>query len=114
MQIAMLRKYDVQLFPVADARAQARVGPGLATPLLRYATGWSGMVSYSSILLIAIPDGQNLRQKLQALAVIKMQISIHQKKALSELHRTITALVVANSVDAEVACVFNFSHTNFN
>ena len=33
LQIVMLRKYDVQLFPVADARAQAWVGPGLATPL---------------------------------------------------------------------------------
>ena len=39
---------------------------------------------------IAIPEGQNFRQKLQALAVIKIQISIHQKKALSELCRTIT------------------------
>ena len=34
LQIAMLRKYDVQLFLVADAWAQAWVGPGLATPLL--------------------------------------------------------------------------------
>ena len=39
--------------------------------------------------------------------------SIHQKKALSELCRTIL-LVVANSADAEVTCVFNFSHTNLN
>ena len=34
--------------------------------------------------LLAIPEGQNFRQKLQALAFIKIQISIHQKKALSE------------------------------
>ena len=35
---------------------------------------------------VAIPDGQNLRQKLQALVAIKLQISIHQKKALSNDH----------------------------
>ena len=39
-------------------------------------------------MLIVILDGQNFRQKLQALAVIK--ISTHQEKALSELCRTIT------------------------
>ena len=33
MQIAILRECDVQLFPDADARAQARVGLGLAAPL---------------------------------------------------------------------------------
>ena len=41
-------------------------------------------------LLVAIPDDQNFHQKQQALAVIKLQISIHQKKALCELCRTIT------------------------
>ena len=39
---------------------------------------------------LAIPDGRNLHQKLQALAIIKIQISIHQKKALGKLCRTIT------------------------
>ena len=29
----MLRKYDVQLYTDVDARAKARVDPGLATPL---------------------------------------------------------------------------------
>ena len=33
LQIAVVRKYDVICFPDADAPAQARVGPGLATPL---------------------------------------------------------------------------------
>ena len=41
-------------------------------------------------LKLAIPDGQNFHQKVQALASIKIQISIHQKKALSKLCRTIT------------------------
>ena len=43
----------------------------------------------------------------------QIQVSIHQKKGLSKLCRTIT-VGRANSVDAEVTCVFNFSHTNFN
>jgi len=41
-------------------------------------------------LEVAIPDGRNLHQKLQALAIIKIQIPIHQKKALGKLCRTIT------------------------
>ena len=48
--------------------------------------------------------------KTQPLAVIKIQISIHQKKVLSELCVEWSLLVVANSIDAEVAHVFNFSH----
>ena len=40
----------------------------------------------SACYTVAIPDDQ----KLQALAVTKIKISIHQKKALSELCRTIT------------------------
>ena len=44
----------------------------------------------SGYIYTAIPDAQNFRQKLQALAVIKIQISIHEKKALSELCQTIT------------------------
>ena len=44
----------------------------------------------SPLFQVVIPDGQNFHQKLQALAIIKIQISIHQKKALSELYRTIT------------------------
>ena len=47
---------------------------------------------------------------MQALVVIKVQISIHQKKALSELCQTI---IVANFVDAGVTCAFNFSLTDF-
>ena len=46
------------------------------------------LVSCTRLHLLAIPDGQNFHQKLQALAIIK--ISIHQKKALSKLYRTIT------------------------
>ena len=44
----------------------------------------------SGYIYTAIPDAQNFRPKLQALAVIKIQISLHQKKALSELCQTIT------------------------
>ena len=40
MQIAILRKYDVKCFPDADARAQARVGPGVATPLWESGARW--------------------------------------------------------------------------
>ena len=40
-----IRKYDVRCFPDADALAQARVGPGLATPL------WEFKV---------VPDGNNV------------------------------------------------------
>ena len=47
-------------------------------------------VKFLRLFNLAIPDGQNFRQKLQALAVIKIQISIHQKKALSQLCQTIT------------------------
>ena len=54
--------------------------------------------------LVTFPlDSQNFRQKLQALVVIKAQMSIHQKKVLGELCQP---LVVANSVDAKVTCVF--------
>ena len=35
-----------------------------------------------------------------------------RKLSVSSVERS--PLVVANSVDAEVTCVFNFSHTNFN
>ena len=41
-------------------------------------------------LAVVIPDGQIFGQKLQALVIVKIQISIHQKKALSELCRPIT------------------------
>ena len=41
-------------------------------------------------LIVAIPDGQNFHQKLQALVIIKIQISIHQKEAHSELCQPIT------------------------
>ena len=62
---------------------------------------------------VAIPDSQNFHQKLQTLPVIKIKISLHQKRlSVSSVKRL--PLVVANSVDAEVTCVFNFSHTNFN
>ena len=44
----------------------------------------------SGYIYTVILDAQNFRQKLQALAVIKIQISIHEKKALSELCQTIT------------------------
>ena len=40
--------------------------------------------------VLAIPEGQNFRQNLQALAVLKIQISIYQNKALIELRRTLT------------------------
>ena len=46
---------------------------------------------------------------VQALVVVKFQISIHQKEALSELSVERPPLVV---VDAKVTRVFNFSHTN--
>ena len=42
---------------------------------------------FVAFLELAILEGQNMRQKLQALAII---ISTHQKKSLSELFRTIT------------------------
>ena len=62
---------------------------------------------------VAIPDSQNFHQKPQALAVIEIKISLHQKRfSVSSVERS--PLVVAITVDAEVTCVFNFSHTNFN
>ena len=54
-------------------------------------------------------DGQNFCQKLQALAVIKIT---KRKFSVSFVERS--PLVVANSVDAKVTRVFNFSSTNFN
>ena len=47
----------------------------------------SGLISDTRkvALSAAIPDGQNFRQKLQPLAIIKIQISVHQKKTLSKL-----------------------------
>ena len=60
-------------------------------------------------LIVAIPDGQNFHQKLQALVVIKIQISTHQKKADSELCQPITV----GQCELQVTRVFNFSHTNF-
>ena len=44
----------------------------------------------SQISIAAILEAQNFCQKLQALSIIKIQISIHQKKALSELIWSIT------------------------
>ena len=42
------------------------------------------------LYVLAIPDGQIFGQKLQALVTVKIQISMHQKKALSELCQPIT------------------------
>ena len=41
---------------------------------------------------LAIPGGQNFCQKLQALAIIEIQISIHQNKALIELYEDVCVL----------------------
>ena len=57
---------------------------------------------------LAIPNGQIFGQKLQALVVVKIQISINQKKALSELCWTITV----GSCElrwCEVTCAYNIS-----
>ena len=55
----------------------------------------------------------NFHQKVQALAIIKSKyLYTRRKVSVSSVERS--QLVVANSVDAEVTCVFNFSHTNFN
>ena len=63
--------------------------------------------------VVAISDAQNFRQKLQALALSKSRyLYTRRKLSVSSVERS--PLVVANSVDAEVTCVFNFSHTNFN
>ena len=56
--------------------------------------------------LVTFPlDSQNYRQKLQALVVIKTPNIYTPKKVLGELCQP---LVVANSVDAKVTCVFFF------
>ena len=45
---------------------------------------------------------------MQALAITKIQTSIHQKKALSKLYRNITNLVITKSVVAEVTNDFPY------
>ena len=73
----------------------------------------STIICTHSMLVLAIPDGQNFYQKVQALAIIKSKyLYTRRKVSVSSAERS--PLVVANFVDAEVTCVFNFSHTNFN
>ena len=58
--------------------------------------------------MLAIPDGQNFHQKVQTLAIIKSKyLYTRRKVSVSSVERS--PLVVANSVDAEVTCVFSFS-----
>ena len=57
--------------------------------------------------IVAIPDGQNFHQKVQALPIIKSKyLYTRRKVSVSSVERS--PFVVANSVDAEVTCVFNF------
>ena len=64
----------------------------------------------AGLFRVGIPDGQIFGQKLQALVVVKIQISIsYTKRKLSMRSVDRSPLVVANSVDAKVTRAFNFS-----
>ena len=55
--------------------------------------------------MLAIPDGQNFHLEVQTLAIIKSKyLYTRRKVSVSSVERS--PLVVANSVDAEVTCVF--------
>ena len=55
--------------------------------------------------IVAIPDSQNFHQKVQTLSIIKSKyLYTRRKVSVSSVERS--PLVVANSVDAEVTCVF--------
>ena len=68
-----------------------------------YCKWWKAGRSLGTRLAVAILDGQNFCQKLQALAVIKIQTSI-RKLLVSSVEWSL--LVVVNCVDKEVIHVF--------
>ena len=65
------------------------------------------MSTCNQLLLVAIPDGQNFHQKVEALAIIKSKY-LYTRRKLSVCSVERSQLVVANSIDVEVTRVFNF------